>query len=634
MRGNPSPQTKHLKPYPKNWNNTPTKPIRIPEIFLEEIEQYARMRDASESGFEIILNLLDTLTDDELRQLKLAIDSFVPDDNNQQATKEIQLSDNEKAAYTAKFGFIPSRFQLAIIDWILTGEGNGCCNAVAGAGKSSTLKIAAQTLEEKGFKPRDIKISVFGKANALDLIKKFGDRWKGSISTLHSAGFTLVKQYLNIRSGWDVKVSDNKYKWIAQDLNLIFGRKNRRSILKDQKIIENTNDFLELINLVRLTDVKPTAENILKIARHFEIEQVYKPDYVARWIQRCLQIGEQQAINKQCFDFVEQIWLPSHWDLGNESWFKPYKFVLVDECQDLNKAQLNLVKILAGSTGRILSVGDPKQAVMGFAGADDDSYHNIVKETRAIELPLSICYRCPKSHIDLVKKQFPSIPIEAAKNAKIGEIKQIKPEQIIDHVINGDMIIGRKTAPLVGLCIRLISQGKKAIVKGKKIGETLKKELDEIAKLPIYHWNYFNDCLEQYRQIKLQQYQGLDNEEQLKEILQDKLQAIATIYQSNPQATGIEDLKTEISRLFSDDNAPITLSTCHRAKGLEAERIFIYKPGDMPMKWKNQQDWQFEQEENLLYVALTRSKRELFICGECNWYKPPQNQTNKDEDSL
>lgn len=344
-----------------------------------------------------------------------------------------------------------------------------------------------------------------------------------------------------------------------------------------------------------------------------------------------MNLGEQQAINKECFDFVEQVWLPSHWDLGNETWFKPYKVVLVDECQDLNKAQLNLIKILAGSTGRILSVGDPKQAVMGFAGADDNSYNNVVKETGAIELPLSICYRCPKSHIELVKKQFPGIPIEAADNAIIGEIKQIKPEQIIDHVINGDMILGRKTAPLVGLCIRLISQGKKAIVKGKKIGETLKKELDEIAKLPIYYWNYFNDCLEQYRQIKLQQYQGLDNYEQLKEILQDKLQAIATIYQSNPQATGIEDLKSEISRLFSDDNAPITLSTCHRAKGLEAERIFIYKPEDIPMKWKNQQDWQYEQERNLLYVALTRSKSEIFIVGECQWYKRPKQCTQQSE---
>ena len=133
-----------------------------------------------------------------------------------------------------------------------------------------------------------------------------------------------------------------------------------------------------MIDLVRLCDVEVTTENIIALSRHYEIEKVHKPQDVAYWINRCLKIGEQQAINKECFDFVEQVWLPGHWDLGSEKWFRPYKFVLVDECQDLNEAQKKLVQILAGSNGRILAVGDPNQAVMGFAGADDNSYYNIV----------------------------------------------------------------------------------------------------------------------------------------------------------------------------------------------------------------------------------------------------------------
>ncbi|MEO1184871.1 MAG: 3'-5' exonuclease, partial [Cyanobacteria bacterium J06636_27] len=306
-------------------------------------------------------------------------------------------------------------------------------------------------------------------------------------------------------------------------------------------------------------------------------------------------------------------------------------FVLVDECQDLNEAQKKLVQILAGSNGRILAVGDPNQAVMGFAGADDNSYYNIVKSINAVELPLSICYRCPTSHINLVKKEFSYIPIQPAPNAPEGVIKQIEPDKIVKHIKDEDMIIGRKTAPLVGLCIRLIGRGKKAIVKGKKIGETLGKECDEIIKLPGYFYKLFNDYLEQYRSIKINQYQGLDEEEQLIETINDKLDAVQTIYESNPQVKSVEELKIEIDKLFSDDNAPITLSTCHRAKGLEAERIFIYHPEHMPLKWRNQQEWQLQQEENLLYVALTRSKSELFICGKCDWYKAPN---SKEEEEL
>lgn len=48
----------------------------------------------------------------------------------------------------------------------------------------------------------------------------------------------------------------------------------------------------------------------------------------------------------------------------------------------------------------------------------------------------------------------------------------------------------------------------------------------------------------------------------------------------------------------------------------------------MPMTWRNQRDWELEQEENLLYVALTRSKSELFIVGHPDWYKPPTADSN------
>lgn len=462
----------------------------------------------------------------------------------------------------------------------------------------------------------------FGRDNSLDLIAKFGDRWTESISTLNSAGWRIVRQYLQIYPSQKIKLSKNKYKWIAEDLKLVFGRKSRGSRLKAEKILENTADFFKLIDLVRLCDVQVTTSNVLDLIRHFQIEKVYEPDKLTGWIQQCLKIGEQQAINKQCFDFVEQVWLPTHWKLQDESWVKPYKFVLVDECQDLNKAQLNLVKLLAGNEGRILSVGDPSQAVFGFAGADDNSYYNVVKETKAVELPLSICYRCPTSHIKLVKNQFPHIPIEAAENAVEGIINQIEPEKIYEYIKDKDMVLGRKTAPLVSLCIKLISQGKKAIVKGKSIGENLSKEVEQIALNPIYTWKLFIDCLEKYRHLKTTQYQELDNKEELIESMNDKLNAIATIYDSIPYATSVDDLYKEITKLFSDNDAPITLSTIHRAKGLEAERIFIWHPEHMPMRWRDQLEWQLEQEKNLLYVALTRSKSELYICGECDWFKP------------
>lgn len=628
---NPHPKTEHLTKQKTTWNNLPTKATRVPEIFLEEIEKFARSLDGQCSPFEAIISLLDKLNPDEIEQIKLAIESLSSNDvkkethlTSPQISLPIpELSNSQIADYKAKFGFVPSRFQLGIIDWVINQKGNGCCNAVAGSGKSSTLRIVAKTLRELGLRPNEIKICVFGKDNSIDLIKKFGTIWKNSISTLHSAAFTLVTKELNVQRSEDINISKYKYERIAQSLDLIPKRGRKMGRLRQEEIIGDDDDFLKLIDLVRLNNEEPTAEVVEAIALHHEIDNVWKPTLVAQWIAYCLKIGEEMAISQKKLDFTDQIWLAVKWELHKQPWFKPYKFLLLDEAQDLNPLQLQLVLMLVGLTGRILAVGDPRQAIMGFAGADNQSYNNIVRLTRAVELPLSICYRCPRSHVALVKKIFPYIPIEAAPDAIEGIIHQIESKDIENLVKHGDIIISRKTAPLVSLCIRLISQGIKATVKGRDVGDFLKKELDQIAKLPGYNFQFFNDAVAQYREIKLQQYFNLDNEEELKERLADRLEAISTIYQSQPQATSIESLKYYIDELFSDENSPVTLSTIHKYKGSEGERIIIHRAEDMPMTWRNQRDWQLEQEENLLYVALTRSKSELFIVGHPDWYKLP-----------
>ncbi|MEG3939883.1 3'-5' exonuclease [Microcoleus sp. S36b_A3] len=529
-----------------------------------------------------------------------------------------------------------SSYQEKIIDWVRNGVGHGCCNAVAGSGKSTTLRLAASALKESGIKPSEIKVCVFGKANSLDLIAKFGQEWKGSISTLHSAGWSLVKKHLSIRNNYEVKLSGNKYKSIAQNLGLIGSRGNPSSALRREDAIEKDDDFVKLLDLIRLTNHQSGSDEIKEICQHFEIADIYKYSVVASAIEKVLRIGETQAQKKIDFDFTDQIWLPLKWQLHKQRSFKPYQFVLVDECQDLNAIQLELAIALAGQ-GRALFVGDPKQAIMGFAGADCNSYQNIVDRTEAIELPLSICYRCPKSHVELVRKNFPEIAIEANSVAIPGHIESIAESDLWSEkpckLTTGDMVLSRKTAPLVKLCIRLIVRGIAATVKGRQIGELIKGDLKEIAKMPGFQYNQFNDAVNAYRAAKQQRYEGLENEEQLCEALKDKLEALTEIYKSQPQATCIAHLENYIDSLFSDESSPITLSTCHRAKGLEGDRIFIISPNDLPMVWRNQQGWQLEQENNLLYVALTRSKSELYVVGNASWLNPkpePEPETKKE----
>ena len=65
--------------------------------------------------------------------------------------------------------------------------------------------------------------------------------------------------------------------------------------------------------------------------------------------------------------------------------------------------------------------------------------------------------------------------------------------------------------------------------------------------------------------------------------------------------------------MFTDEkiNNAVMLSTAHKSKGLEANRVLILLPNKLPLKWPHQLEWQLRQEMNLKYVALTRAKKEL-----------------------
>lgn len=161
---------------------------------------------------------------------------------------------------------------------------------------------------------------------------------------------------------------------------------------------------------------------------------------------------------------------------------------------------------LVGDSGRLLFVGDPRQAIFGFAGASCDSYEQIKQHSKAVELPLSICYRCPKSHIKLVNKIFPEIPIEPSGDAPYGLIEQIEPDNAIHE--QNDLVICRRTAPLIGYCLKLIGQGILAKVRGRDIGNQLIKEIDAIWEFGLTLnkkediFKKFPSIIEQYQTFK------------------------------------------------------------------------------------------------------------------------------------
>jgi superfamily I DNA/RNA helicase len=223
---------------------------------------------------------------------------------------------------------------------------------------------------------------------------------------------------------------------------------------------------------------------------------------------------------------------------------------------------------------------------------------------------LSICYRCPTSHIKLAQQIVPSI--EARQDALEGILEEVKRDTVPKTVQEGDLIISRRTAPVIKLCIELIAKRIPARVRGRDIGKSLTTIVKEVAKHPNFHFDEFGTFLKDYEEVKVAKLEQKKNAQSQIESLRDRIQGIEVCYEAF-DVDSVEELCFEIESLFSDGRASVMLSTVHRAKGLENERVFILEPDKLPLRWQGQQEWELTQEFNLKYVALTRAKHALYF---------------------
>ena len=169
---------------------------------------------------------------------------------------------------------------------------------------------------------------------------------------------------------------------------------------------------------------------------------------------------------------------------------------------------------------------------------------------------------------------------------------------------SGDMILCRVNAPLVSLCFGFIRDGKKAIIRGRDIGQGLIKLINRFDPSNI---DDLYDKLEEYRIDERTKLERVKNEAAIM-ALEDKVECLV-VFMSN--SNSVEEVKDKIETMFSDNNGTgIILSSVHKAKGLEADNVYIAKPELMPHPLA-ESEWQRQQEMNVRYVALTRAKKQL-----------------------
>ena len=493
-----------------------------------------------------------------------------------------------------------SKYQERIFDFVQNKKGSAVVSAVAGSGKTTTIVECAKRI------PSNKRVLFLAFNNSI--AKELGERLKNyknvQCKTLHALGFSAIARAYK---GIQMKVDDKKWRnYIYNNIMLLSSFITEETSDTDKRIyIANISNLLEVcrVNLVRYEEINL----IKKLAYHHTIIPIADEVEVVSNLLDLVYTPNKEGI----IDYADMITLPCVCDSIKRNIFK-FDFVFIDECQDLSKAQRELMLSAVNFAwgGRFIAVGDRKQAINGFCGAGCDSFDLLAKCAKGNELPLSVNYRCGKEIIKLAHDIVPQI--EAHEGAEEGKVEYLTD---LKGVKTNDMILCRSSAPLITLCLKMLANNIPSYVKGAELGESLIKLID---KQKAKNFKSLNEKLEkELDKVRKKAIKEGVREEEVEDSAQvvsfkDKIDCINAFAD---ECEGIAEMKRKMANVFSDvkKNNAVCLSTVHKSKGLEADRVFIILPHKLPLMWNGQKDWEYEQEMNLKYVAITRAKKYLGI---------------------
>lgn len=483
--------------------------------------------------------------------------------------------------------------QTTAIEWVRTGTGNAVLIAVAGAGKTTTLlemiKVLAAGLTAA--------IVAYNKPIAVEIDAKLRNlNLPAQAGTVHSFGFGALR-----RANKNIKVEGNK----VRDIVRVMGVPKWYEDVVIRLVSHGKNAGIGVL-------AADDFESWSTIFNHHDLVLAL-PEEFRRGVD-----AEREAIrfarmalarsnaNIEVIDFDDMCYLPLLLNLEPLQ----FDFVLLDEAQDTNETRRALVKKMVAPGGRFVAVGDPAQAIYGFTGADADSLERIKRDFNAVELPLTVTYRCPKAVV-AVAQQWVS-HIVAADTAPEGRYEAISYDEMLEQTfLPTDAILCRKTSPLVSLAYKLIRNGVPCKVEGKAIGQGLIKLVRKWNRIKTV--GALTDKVVEWRDREIAKAKA-KNPDANTEALEDQVECLLEIASAFDGRENIEVLADRIEKLFGDDVAAqgmLTLATIHRSKGREWERVFwLGRDAWQPSPFARQQ-WQLGQEINLMYVAATRAKAEL-----------------------
>jgi superfamily I DNA/RNA helicase len=471
-----------------------------------------------------------------------------------------------------------SDYQKAYYEALMYTSDNIQLNARAGSGKTTTLTKGAEYLGG------DTVVLCFNKSNQVELEAMV-------------KGYAQAKTFNGLGNG-------------------LFWRHNRSAVLNANKVREAVRLHLgegsetyreyggavvRAVSLMKSNALGLSASGAVDPEEVSEIFDSYDlgvpEDKLSTMVDVTLEVFRRTNRDYSQFDFDDQLYVPiaMGWD------FKRFSNVLVDEDQDLSPIQHLMLQRLVDQGARLLGVGDDRQAIYGFRGALSNSVERLEERFSLKRMPLPICYRCPKRVIK--EAQLYVSDIQAAPWADEGIVRYQKDHSEEDPQFfdSETLVLSRTNAPLFKSILRYIRAKRPCRVESNFLESfqgfirSFKVETTDHLRPLLKDWFEKEKASAEKKGFK-GRIAGLT----------DKFETADLLAREFKRTFEILQLLQQLSKSANGTR----FSTVHKAKGTEADDVYILRPDLMPSPFANTKE-QMRQEENLLYVAITRAKKSL-----------------------
>ena len=296
-------------------------------------------------------------------------------------------------------------------------DGPAMVLAGPGSGKTTVITHRIKNLIEKAeVRPENILVVTFTKAAAISMQKRFSTLMNGgkgqlvTFGTFHSVFYKILRKSRRYEAT-EILSERQKTDYIRE----IIGRYGISS-----------NDISELSQNI-INDIGNIKGNMLN-AQEYEPSCCKKEDFIKVYNAYNLELKKD---GKMDFDDIlnECYLLLKENPTILEQWRGLYKYILIDEFQDINRIQMNIIELLASPLNNIFVVGDDDQSIYGFRGARPEimiEFKDYYPEAELIVL--NVNYRSTQPIINVAERVIKNNKTRLDKCAHANNDKNFQPD--------------------------------------------------------------------------------------------------------------------------------------------------------------------------------------------------------------